>query len=123
MLDWHKITPNTAKRYGRRCVFAVNRHGDKAALIVPAGMIDADANRAEIFHDGGNRLAFRFGDTGEFAVWHWGNGARSLKVHIPAGFADAIPAGTTDVAVHKDGGFYVLDLGQLRGRTLAVVAA
>lgn len=113
---WTKVKPNRGnpnlKPNNKRVTFAVMRnrsHAKPAFLIIPEGM--APGPRASVYHDG-DRLAFAFGQRGDYKVGAAGAG-KAFKVTIPSQFADRIPYGTTDVTPTRDGDMLVLDLSAI----------
>ena len=112
---WTKVTPKRAVGAPARTVPAVQRpinDNGVASAIFPDGW--AHGPRCDVYSDGNGRLAFKFGERGEYKVGTSGPKSRAKLVTIPSQFRARIPYGTTDVMMTSEGGMYVLDLNAIR---------
>lgn len=82
-----------------------------ARINFPAEWFPAD--RCDVMEDGNGRLAFAPSTHGTYAVYPLGKASKQRAVTIPGPFKAAIPFGTTDVELSKDGEMYILDLNAL----------
>jgi hypothetical protein len=112
---WTKVKkPTSLTGKEPRATFAVvrNRSGHRGAmLLIPARAKSGD--KATIYSDGNGKLAFAFGDKGDYSVFRRGPTATSYAVTIPSQHQDRIPFGVTEVSLAKDGDMLVLDLSTL----------
>lgn len=115
---WTKVKKNAGNPGnpggGAKSGFRVHRqrtHQRGAILLVPEGK--TTGMRATVYSDGNGKLAFSFGDQGDFAVFRPSKSAKSHAVTIPATHNSRIPFGTTDVTLTQDGDMWVLDLNSL----------
>lgn len=115
---WTRVTSlKVAKGREKRASFGVTRGrtGFQAAqLIIPDGATPAP--RATVYSDGNGKIAFSFGEKGDFKL----SGKTTKRVAIPRQLAHLIPFGTHDAVLSNDGGMLVLDTKQFR--TTAVAA-
>jgi hypothetical protein len=77
-----------------------------AHLIIPEGA--TTASHATVYSDGNGKIAFSFGDKGDFRM----GGKTTRHVTIPKQLSHMIPFGTRDVALIADGGMLILDTKQ-----------
>lgn len=117
MSKWTKLVSGKHCGRSRRDTFAVRRNGAGsriAYLVIPAKYHAGAA--ASIYTDGNGKLAFEFGETGEYVV-RKPSGAASISLTvIPSEFAEHIPFGTTEANVVRDGDMLILDLKQFAAK-------
>ena len=94
------------------CISRNERHPDNAYMMFP-GMMATEWS-ANIYHDGGRKIAIEFRPDGDYAVRQTSATAFTVRINIPKKLVPLIPFGLHDIQPTKDPeGFLVFDLQEL----------
>lgn len=110
---WHRVSdvgerPKKPKRTGVS-VTRSKSHPDIAYIMMPMDM--AEYWSANIYHDGGTKIAVEFRVGGDYAVRRTSAGAFTVRINLPKRMAHLVPPGLNNVGFTRDPeGLIVIDL-------------
>ncbi len=99
-------------RRSNPCISRSARNPDNAYMMFPGMM--ATHWSANIYHDGGHKIAVEFRVDGDFAVRQTSASAFTVRINMPKKLVPLIPLGLHDMQIEQDPeGFMVFDLQTL----------
>lgn len=117
-MTWQRVKSGGADgkiSKGRRdtpCISRSHRHPDNAYMMFPGMM--ATHWSANIYHDGGHKIAVEFRVDGDFAVRQTSATAFTVRINIPKKLVPLIPMGLHNMQPERDPeGLLVFDLQAL----------
>lgn len=101
---WHRIDgkdiSSMKQRRDKPSISRSKRRPNRAYVMMPMTM--APYRAANVYHDGGSRIALEFGHVGDLAVRQTSPTASTVRINLPARMAPLIPFGLHSVSYEVD---------------------